>query len=216
MVEVYAGLHRSDQLMAKVDGTILEYIRLLIMAGEFAKAAARAALVREVSAEFEISWVVLMQVIRLAMSCGAPIDAARTDAEKLYSSIHVWGKTHVSLWKSGGLGNLAHSDSAKLVEGRSVSLRCPHEASKIRRVRFASYGDPGGPNIKLRHLFRTFLVRNYHLPRQARDKRKETLRKRRRFRRGVLCRRLRRTGGLRAWQLPCGVIDAGGRSAVRW
>ena len=105
---------------------------------------------------------------------------------------------------------------SRVVEGRSVSLRCPHEASKIRRVRFASYGDPGGPNIKLRHLFLTFLVRNYHLPRQARDKRKGTLRKRRRFRRGVLCRRLRRTGGLRAWQLPCGVIDAGGRSAVRW
>ncbi len=33
---------------------------------------------------------------------------------------------------------------SRVVEGRSVSLRCPHEGSKIRRVRFSSYGEPSG------------------------------------------------------------------------
>lgn len=33
---------------------------------------------------------------------------------------------------------------SRVAEGRSLSLRCPHEGSKIRRVRFASYGEPGG------------------------------------------------------------------------
>lgn len=33
---------------------------------------------------------------------------------------------------------------SRVVEGRSVSLRCPHDVSKIRTVRFASYGEPSG------------------------------------------------------------------------
>lgn len=33
---------------------------------------------------------------------------------------------------------------SRVVEGRSVSLRCPHEGSKIRQIRFSSYGNPHG------------------------------------------------------------------------
>ena len=33
---------------------------------------------------------------------------------------------------------------SRVVEGRSISLRCPHKHTNIRRVRFASYGEPSG------------------------------------------------------------------------